>query len=63
MVSDSVTAAKFEEWSAPVNLGPLVNSPFDDISARVSAVRSRARRPALQPAATRRAILLRRWLL
>ena len=36
LVSDSVTAAKFGEWSAPVNLGPLVNSPFDDISPHVS---------------------------
>ncbi len=36
MVSDSVTASKFEEWSVPVNLGPLVNSPFDDISPHVS---------------------------
>ena len=36
LVFDSVTAAKFGEWSAPVNLGPLVNSPFDDISPHVS---------------------------
>ncbi len=35
LVSDSVTAAKFGEWSEPVNLGPLVNSPFDDISPHV----------------------------
>ena len=36
LVSDSVTAARFGEWSAPVNLGSLVNSPFDDISPHVS---------------------------
>ena len=36
VVSDSVTASTFGEWSVPVNLGPLVNSPFDDISPHVS---------------------------
>ena len=36
LVSDSVTAAKFGEWSVPVNLGPLVNSPFDDVSPHLS---------------------------
>ena len=36
LASDSVTAAKFGEWSAPVNLGPVVNSPFDDISPHTS---------------------------
>ena len=36
VVSDSVTASQFGEWSVPVNLGPLVNSPFDDISPHVS---------------------------
>ena len=36
LVSDSVTAAKSGGWSAPVNLGSLVNSPFDDISPHVS---------------------------
>ena len=36
LVSDSVTASTFGEWSVPVNLGPVVNSPFDDISPHPS---------------------------
>ena len=36
LLSDSVTALNFGEWSEPVNVGPLVNSPFDDISPHVS---------------------------
>ena len=36
LVSDSVTAAKFGEWSAPVNLGPVVNSGFDEVSPHLS---------------------------
>ena len=36
MVSDSVTASKCEEWSVPVNLGPLINSRSDDISPHFS---------------------------
>jgi len=36
LLSDSVTASNVGEWSEPVNVGPLVNSPFDDISPHVS---------------------------
>ena len=25
-------ASKFSDWSAPVNLGPIVNSPFNDFA-------------------------------
>jgi hypothetical protein len=28
---------KFSEWSEPINLGPVVNSPFDDNHAAISA--------------------------
>lgn len=36
LVSDSVTASTFGEWSVPLNLGPIVNSPFDDIFPHTS---------------------------
>jgi Tol biopolymer transport system component len=36
VLSESVAASKFGQWSVPVNLGPFVNSPFDDISPHLS---------------------------
>jgi hypothetical protein len=37
LVLPSISAApKFSEWSAPVNLGPVVNSPFLDAGATIS---------------------------
>jgi Tol biopolymer transport system component len=32
----AAAAAKFSDWSAPVNLGPIVNSPFADFAPAVS---------------------------
>src|SRR5262245_40293142 len=37
LVAYSAAAAqKFSDWSAPVNLGPIVNSPFGDFAPAVS---------------------------
>ena len=36
LISDSVTASTAGVWSVPVNLGAMVNSPFDDISPHPS---------------------------
>jgi hypothetical protein len=33
---DSDSRAKFTPWSAPVNLGPVINSPADEIAAEIS---------------------------
>jgi Tol biopolymer transport system component len=35
-VSQHVAVSKFSDWSAPVNLGPVVNSPFNDFAPAVS---------------------------
>lgn len=33
---NTAAASKFSDWSAPVNLGPIVNSPFNDFAPAVS---------------------------
>jgi Tol biopolymer transport system component len=35
-VETSVAASRFSDWSAPVNLGPTVNSPYNDFIPEIS---------------------------
>jgi hypothetical protein len=35
-VYTTAAALKFSDWSAPVNLGPIVNSPFNDFAPAIS---------------------------
>jgi hypothetical protein len=34
--NNAAAASKFSEWSAPVNLGPIVNSSFNEFGPAVS---------------------------
>jgi hypothetical protein len=36
VTNSAVAASNFSDWSAPVNLGPVVNSPFNDFAPAVS---------------------------
>jgi len=36
LVAYNAAASKFSDWSAPVNLGPIVNSAFNDFAPAVS---------------------------
>ena len=36
VTSPAAAASNLSDWSAPVNLGPLVNSPFNDFAPAVS---------------------------
>src|SRR4026207_892122 len=36
LVAYNTAASKFSDWAAPVNLGPVVNSPFNDFAPAFS---------------------------
>jgi len=36
LVGYNAAASKFSDWAAPVNLGPIVNSPFNDFAPAIS---------------------------